>query len=605
MPFMSGGKYLKATGRFLTNATVAPASSHFTRISSGLLVADDFANLSAWDNEGTWASVSDPSLTPYPIPRILLPLGSSGTSDSGSILDARLIVDDDTWYVYYAAIDDLTINTEWKVHAAKSIDFGKTWTRLGVMVGLDKGYTAGNYLGRDTGSLLKLDDTWYMHVCDGILIPQRLEGSIYTASSLEGTWTYASRDPSRGSAGSYNADWATQGVVILDSGTYHVFYTALLYSEGKNRIGRASSSSPTGPWTDHGSILPDGLLDSRGGNAPELFWSDTLGRWVLTINGINTISILNTYTSAYLSESLTDWSGAVRRDIQFTKLNGYGSASGSHASDIDTTQGDVMGAFSPFKLPDGSPFSDNQYIPFAYDGYPNDVTPDLQTGRKLLSGILEQSTHSLYYSGTTEKIIQHTVTHSDFVAEFVLKITAQTNADAQIDFLYRRASNVGSTVNGYQFAFVPSGSASAGIYLGKFVSGSYTQIAFTTYMQLQLNRQYRLRFEITGSNHKLYIDGVNIFDSTDGQFSSGATLAFKGYQCTGYVWGFHARTGNTVTINDAPASVSLHAPGDLYVDEDISSITHTHYPMRSLAIGANKTTFADGIYGGDVYEYNG
>jgi hypothetical protein len=288
----------------------------------------------------------------------------------------------------------------------------------------------------------------------------------------------------------------------------------------------------------------------------------------------------------------------VYQEFQWAQLGGY---AGGHASDIDTTAGDVIGYASPLYLPSGIPSFDSNMVPFSYDGYPTDGN---HHGRKILYGVLEPAPNAAYFSGTTEKDMQADVSHTSIVAEFVIYFGAQTGVSAQICFLYRRESIVGPTQNGYQVALIPSPAGNAGVRFGKFVGGAYSQIEANTTFQPAIGRTYRCRIEASGTSHKVYIDGVLVIDATDSQFSSGATVALKGYQCTAYVWNLHCRKSNTVTVNGISGAVALHAPGDLYAAEGSGTIDYTHYPMRGLSAGGQYTRFEDGIYGGDEYEVN-
>lgn len=566
-------------------------SSGFTRTSRGLILSEDFASLALWGNEGTWAANAGyPLYLAYPIPRYLLE-PTPASSDANGIREGHVMVIGSTWYLYYDA--GANGSDPWKIQLARSTDRGKTWSKFGVQIGI------GAWAARGGNFIHKVGSTYYAWAVDaysnaGNIPSPPYDGSIYTSSSPEGTWTLDSQGLVHNSVPGLNNNVACAPCIVVNGGTYHCFYGA---QDGSwvQRIVRQTAASPTGPWTNQGEVLPAG---TRGHpENPMAWWSAALNRWCMLVNQINDAGTLTDLSSLFISTSLTDWSSAVRYDVQRAVLYG------AQANNIDTTQGNVVGVASPFYETDATPVLDGGYIPFVFDGYPTDGN---HNGRRILGGVLEPMADCARGAfGDTAKCLVRTVANSDFVAEFSFYVESTTGEGGQLAFQYRRDSATADATSGYQVSFAVDSSVpgSQVVELYKFSGGTPTSIMTQSTLKPVTGRAYRIRIEVSGTSHKIYLDGVLMIDATDATHASGAAIAFKGYRATVRVYFVHLRTSNTVTITGAGSAVSLHSPGGIYVDEDVASITHTHYPMRALGNGATYAEFADGIYGGDEYSF--
>lgn len=559
-------------------------SQGFTRVSSGLLASENFSNLSAWINDtNTWTVEEIPVYVAYPTERIFLPLGISGSSDYGTIRELGCYYDNGTLLLFYDASNapNFLATTTMGVHLASSTDGGKTWIRRGRQLN-----PSGGYWARMNGFVFKEGSTYYLYCLNnnptGNGEGPPYTGSIFTSSSITGAWSLVSDFPGVGTSGQWDSVAHYPMSLVYYSGTYYAIIGGA--TPTATQIGYDTASNPDGTFTKAGTF---GLSGVGMPENPKVWWDSVLNKWCMIANQINSSGLYTDSNRLFVSDNLTDWSAATFKDIQYNKY-------GSDACAIDTTQGDVIGVGSPIYTLSKTVYRDGIYIPFTYDALPTDGN---HQGRKGMAGALEPSRYCAQgiSSGGVGKNLRLSISHNDFVAEFSLEIVVGGVAE----YYYRRDNSGAEPTNGYDLSMSNSGPT----ILYKFSGGSPTSIA-THGTSLTVGRNHRFRIEVSGNNHKIYIDGVKVIDVNDSTYTSGATMAFRAYNVTMRVRNFHVRKSNIVTINNAPANVELQTPGGIYVTEHQTSITHTHYPMRSLRIGSSKSDFSDGIYGGDVYDYS-
>lgn len=551
------------------------------RTVSGLLLSEDFVNLSNWTIEaGAWAVEEDPAYVAYPIPRILLPLGAAGQSDDGTVRQVWTYRDGmgELW-AFYDATDAPNMTTSLEgVHVASSIDGGKTWTRHGRQ--LDP---SGGYWSRANGFILLVVGTYYLYsLADnpagtGDATPYL--SSVFSGPSLTGPWTFVYDFPGVGTSGAWDdRSHYTTCVLPVGDGTYRAYVGGISSGAALYGIGLDTAADPGGTFSKVGALT---LANAYRPENPKIWWDSKLNLWCMLTNQVSSTGTYTDRNRLFLSASPTDWSSATYKDIQH------------NMAIIDTSQLDVIGAAAPTYNLDGTVYRDVDYLPFTYDGLPTDGN---HQGRNGLAGVLEPSRYcGTGTTGATGRIMLRALVHTDFVAEFAFD-TPSTSIGA-LSFQYRRNSNAVAMNTGYDIDF----SMGSQVILYRFVAGTVTQLAAYSGHVKMVNRIYRVRVEVSGSKHTIYLDGEKILEVTDATAAGGVAIGFRVYNCTVRVRNCHLRTSNTVTITGAAAAVSLHSSGGLYVTGHQTGIVHTHYPMRGLTAGGVYTSVTDGIYGGDTY----
>ncbi|MCG7350038.1 hypothetical protein, partial [Sphingomonas sp. ACRSK] len=277
----------------LARAAVAVAYSTETN-GRGLLYKSD-GTLNGWTGDtSAWTSVLKPALLTYgPSPVIAQTPGPFGSSDAGGNRETFLFIDTDgTWYEFYGAGNGSGLASDplspWRPQYSRSTDGGVTWTKLGDVPGISRnhGYDDGQWPAADNLFLDHRDGTYYLHrltagsvyqneVCSG-----PYTSDVWSASNINGPYTYVRNTVTTGPAGSFDANDAYASCIVFSAGNYYLFYSAV--SNGPNNqwhIGLAVGSSPAGPFTKTGSqVLPDTIRGQA--ENPEVFFSKELNCWV-------------------------------------------------------------------------------------------------------------------------------------------------------------------------------------------------------------------------------------------------------------------------------------------------------------------------------------
>ena len=379
---------------------VSIASASVGPTTAGLLYKSD-GTLTGWTgNDGTWSAVAKPMLVNFDrSPIVAQAPGAAGTSDAGGNREGFLFTDTDgSWYMCYGAGDGTAgAGGPWRVQMSKSTDRGLTWTKLGVIIGLDHGYDSGSWPATDNLFMEKRAGVYYIHRLTAGNVSSNIPSSSYTAdvwtaTSPTGPYTYLNNIVTIGTPGAFDGNDAYSSCMVLDAGgTYHLFYSATNGGTGRlnsYQVGRATSTSPTGPFTKTGSpVLPTAIKGQP--ENPEVYFHAGLNKWVMTTNQVN-IATFKTYKNrVFYSDSLTDWSAATWEDYTRVDIE-------------DGTQAIGMVRFN--RGPDNMPLLDSLgNMAVNYDTDPTDAN---HVGRKLYWTQLEPSLSAIAHSNYTPTIAE-------------------------------------------------------------------------------------------------------------------------------------------------------------------------------------------------------
>lgn len=563
------------------------------RTTIGLLVQEDFPDLSHWTNDGVWAAAADPTLVAFdPSPLAVLTPGATGASDATGVRQGQLYVEGDTWYLVYDGGDG---THGWTQNYATSTDQGLTWTRQGV---LGPGYTkggGGTWPGVSTGWLEKRGSTYYLYrvtctTIDGSPYPGlTISGfglDIWSASSIGGMWTYVGAVPL--TAGSWEASQILPGSVFFDGTTYHLF------AQGDGDvIGRFTSATAGGPWTRVDPVLlPNPLADGRTSENPKAFYHAGLGRYCLLCNLIAPSGDHTDQTLLLLSASLTDWSAATSHRLQ-------------HVSPLDGLN--EVGVITHCTGPDGSLVAETDgSLPALFDGLSTFETPGWHFYRTIRAVTLEPSASCARYTSTDSTIrrLTQTLAHTDVVAEWICEFRAFDATNGALNFEFRRQD-----ANNY---YVLNLNYTYGLILYKVVAGVATDLGHLSAPTQgpNLGMLHRIRLVVSGMSIQAWCDGEQQINLSDATYASGGSIAFAAADLDGDVRRFHVRASLIVTVNGEASGtvVTLRGPGGIPLVQATAgggpvSLTTGHSPAATIQVGSLPYTPPGSVWGGDNYTW--
>lgn len=575
---------------------------------SGLLLQEDFADVSDWNLSDGWVKSDQPTLIAFGrSPYILMhpsgqapnqPIYSYGAgiplnTDFAVAREGAILIDDDgTWYLYYGSSDG-TIG--WRPQVAKSTDRGLTWEKLGDMgLGLKKFTSPGTtsdgttHPACDMLYVEKINGTYYLHRMRAASVTnsvptQPYSSEVFSSSSPIGGWSWI------GVTAQSNADPNTSldsymGSVIFYEGEYHYFTSDTTDTKEYN-VGRYTSTSLNGPWTRViGAVIPAAIKMQP--ENPKVFFHSGINRWVMIINQVNksTTPVKTDRNSIFITTNPLDWSAALRVDYQF----------------ISFSDGlDAIGIPSFLMLPERNIKQDYGYIPITFDTDPNDNSKHL--GRKLRWTTLEPSINSLKFdtgisaSGEAKKAFSHTNFTTEYTLTFAdasfsgFSFRIQANGDC-----YRILCGKGQKL---KLEKVVSGVVTT-------VSGTGTELAYGDYAC------DKFLINVEGNIIKGYLNGELQINHTDNSFPSGEYFSFVANGIV-QVRNFHVRTSENVTINSVSVGdkVTLRGVGGYPIATKTATSTTVvfgrednvkHFPVGEIEVNEVSLT-KQLIWGGDVF----
>jgi len=365
------------------------------KTSDGRLYRGDGTTNGMFNADATWTSVERPALIPFaPSPVIAAQTAGGSASDAGGIREGYLYEDaDGTWYVFYGAGSGIsngqgTSTSPWRPQYRKSIDRGLTWTAPAEVegVGLRHGYDGGTWPARDMLFVYKhTDGFYYLHtltagdVGESQVCYPPYTSDVWKASKPQGPYTFVRATLNSAGAGQFDGRDAYSSCLVEQNGIYHNFYSATP-GDGRNWfVGRATSTSPDGPFQRTGSAVlrPEFVGDEN----PEVFWHPVLNKWVMMTNYVNLSLGLTDRNHVYFSDKLDDWSEATFHITQ-------------RVSPID---GNIaIGHARPKrKAPYTVDLDAAGNVPTIFDTDPPPTSNGAHTGRRLKYAVMEPSRRAL------------------------------------------------------------------------------------------------------------------------------------------------------------------------------------------------------------------
>lgn len=581
------------------------------RVTSGQIFRDMFASLSGWtDSSGGAFSVSlSPSVVcspRHPTP-LLAPPHPSGQTNG--FRELQLYQEDSThWFLLGDAGNGSTNDATngWRQFLKMSTDRGLTWTDLGaISIGLTNG-DGGSWRAVATGWTEKRGNTYYLHrvTTNAAFVPpdyglpaDPYRWDIWSTTDSPATWcttaswTFVRNVPL--TSGSWADTTYLPGSTYFDGSTYHNFPEGYSGTPSYS-IGRATSPSPGGLQTSQGAIQ-GAFSDGRTPENARVFNHAGISRYAMLMNLIAPAGTHTDQNAVMLSSSLTNWSGAVTRRFQ-------------RVCPSDGTN--VVGVASHVTGPDGALVaSADGYVPIVFDADGTETAPGYHSKRSGFSATLEPAPTGLVFSdsSSTAKRITRTLTNSNFTAEYSPRFS-DGGQNLFFAFIYRM------TGTNYYRVSVRSG---ATLLFQRFDGGVLAStVVGTGTLTSVADFQHRVKFQIYGSSHKVYLDGELQLDVTDATYNSGAEIAFEGTTTAGGglttdVRLFQMRTSDVVTFNGVTAGsvVALRDGGGMpviWAVASTSSISFTlaHWPVHTVSVYGVDFTPSDGgqIVGGDVFD---
>lgn len=557
-----------------------------TRTSSGLLYQEGFSSLSGWTNEGGWTAVADPTLVYFAdTPIAVMPPGPAGSGDTEGAREGHLYVEDGVWYLIYDSGDGVN---GYRCFIAVSRDRGLTWARHGAMsMGMSDG-AAGSYAATSTGWLEKRGATYYMHrittpttfAAPDYGLPASPYGwDIWSAPAPLGPWTFVTKITDRASWYSPSLVFSSQ---VLNGGAYTVFLS------GPAAIGVATAPGPTGPYT-FGAALSNSAYPTRVPEDPKVFSHD-LG-WVLLANAIQGSHTDRGIIRVSPTLDVAGFDASPNNYFQYPKVNDNGT----------------IGRPCHVTGPDGALVQSSGYVPFLFDATPKKTSPGWHSGRSTYAAVLEPSASCFRTSGTphTDRAVYQPLAHSDFVAEFIVKVSTG------YPYFYYRLAGATQTANCYRVVLQAGGRG----LLQKVVGGAASTVqANATAATIPVDAtMVPVRVEAIGSRHRVWINSELHIDATDATYASGTHIAFSSYDSDSDIRALSIRSGNTITVTGLPPGqgVVLRSWGGLPVSavtvaaDGTATFTVTHGPHYAFDIDGVDYAPAGGIWGGDSYTLDG
>lgn len=276
-----------------------------TKGQTGLIYSTDFSALSDWPTtDSVFASdAARASFTAYSLPAPVLTPAAPGASDGGGCREPNLQIDAaGRWHLFYDAGDGTggTASARWRTKRAYSDDAGLTWTKAS-----DVSYTGlpGAFSTATSHThVVRYGGTYYAYCMSPDTYNNGIPGTNYhtivmSAPALEGPYTFVGETLILGAAGSFDEATAQINSVVNDVGTITGYYSARTAGVTGTAwtIGRATATSPAGPWTKDGNL--GGTIRSEINNASgvraenaHVWYSKALGKWIMLTNSVDSTS---------------------------------------------------------------------------------------------------------------------------------------------------------------------------------------------------------------------------------------------------------------------------------------------------------------------------
>lgn len=561
-------------------------------IKGGLIYKTDFDLLNDWVNDGSFSSVIDNALIAFdPLPNSFN--RTIGGTDSTGVREATPLLDDSgNIFLLYDGGDGIK---GWNNHLAISPNGARTWVKTGIIgPGHAKG-GGGTHKGSGMGCIYKENGYYYFfrlwtdYITGDIPTPPYY-GDIWKSSSINGPWTFIRELPIF--AGTWAHSEVYPGSVIKVGATYY-FFVGAKNSLNKATAGIYTSNSIEGAWSLVNNVILDSTKtgDLRTPENPKIFYHPVFGKYVLLNNLISSSGAVTDQSCIQISPSISDWSAASLRRIQ--SLNPMDAQN-------------ATGVIAPLVHFDGSPIiGTNNFVPAFYDcGGIN--SPGYHIQRAIKTVMLEPSLYTLRFNGAAFGKILKPLSNKNFVSEFGIQFSSY-NVGEWVSFSYR--SNDTGT-NQYRLKIRNGGDK---MQLTKVLNGIETIVGNGSGNVVTAPGMiHRIKTIISGTSHKMYIDGEPQIDVIDESLTDGTHIGFCGVNAAGAdIRLLHLRTGNTVKIVGLPENslITLMADGDIAVSSGLANnlgeieFTNSHFPFSKININGVNFNVNNGIWGGDILSF--
>lgn len=140
-------------------------------------------------------------------------------------------------------------NTD-EIHRATSTDL-ENWTDQGAVTFVGDGLTGRNdpeILKDFEDNPLQYDGKYWMVAMEYTATLGNIVFKLYSAPSIDGTWTYDKDVLTKGAGGEWDDSHIFAHCFFKEGDTYYIFYHGKKVADGKSRIGYATCATPDGTW---------------------------------------------------------------------------------------------------------------------------------------------------------------------------------------------------------------------------------------------------------------------------------------------------------------------------------------------------------------------
>jgi hypothetical protein len=603
--YLTGGGYSQWSG---------PAE--VTAVDSGLLLKEDFASIGDWSANGSISAIEKPAMVAFN-PSPIIYSATPASPDAGGVREAHWMRIGSTEYLFTGAGDGGGGATQpWRQQLAHRAVGDVTWTKdgptsIGLMKTDDPG--DGDWAARDNLFVYRDGSgNWFNLIMNAnSVFGQGTPGEPYFSDAFKiasgdpvsnDNWEFVRAQFTAGVGGAFDNYGAYSGSVVESGGVFHHFYSGKDAPGAENwSAGYATSTAIDGVITRIGELPLEGQIEN-----PKVFFSTGLNKWVMLCNQVSDDASHTDKNVLYVSESLTDWSSAVKYTFQKTV---------PATSLLDAIA--QIGIPSPLYGVDGSVFeSDEGNISFSYDAGSSPYV-DAHNGRHIRFGGLEVSRYAARINNltTTEHEIQRAVSHTDFHASFVVEVNSKSGSGTRgVWFGFRKTNSTDGSM--YRVFITADGECTLE---ERATAGSFAEIADssevggTIYENLSVSSSqgnlHRVQVIVAGGNVKVYLNGEKQVDHTDATIASGTYITLGGVGVDAYIRRFSMRASDTVTFTGLTPGdvVRVFGPGGYtYLAEDTAdgsgeaSFTLEHFPIERYTVNGVATEAQ--LWGGDTVD---
>jgi len=320
-------------------------------------------------------------------------------------------------------------------------------------------------------------------------------------------------------------------------------------------------------------------VGSRQTENPKVFYYSAFSKWVLLTNMIEPGGQFTDYNCLLLSATSTGFTFPLSDEPAYFQTLYYPNTSNAKA----------LGCASHLIGPDGLLIEENGFVPIVWDADPTQESPGWHIFRKGRIGYLEPWTTSLSYSNLTGTPHQarKTLSHTDIVAEYVVRFTNYPGGTSYTGFQFRSNGTAGYELR------VRATSGANWLALHK-MDGTLIQNGTATHAGTLLGVDMTVQISCIGTTITASIGGEQQISVTDSTYASGTEIGMVGCNIAADTWLVRAYSSNTVTINGLPSSTgaNIRGPAGIPWDQDtidnlgVLTYDSNHYPLSGVEVAS-------------------